>query len=172
MKLLWYKYIKFIVMNLYLQCALISLIGLGLSILAVISSLTKKAKVANVVFNWGLFWKSDFLFQVVGTLLTVGLGLMLLGPALKKYPKYADADLIILLIFATIGYVGSDLASRLFSSVNHRINNAIDVKSDLADMATGTINAPTIAPKRDETQAIKEDIANGLPVKAPTGSVG
>lgn len=137
-------------MNLYLQCGLISLIGLALSILTVIASLTKKAKIANIAFNWKLFLTQDVLIQAAGTLLTVALGLMLLGPALKQYPKFADNTLAILCIFATIGYVGSDIASRFFSVMNNRINNGIDSKTTISDIQTGNLSAPTPAPKNKD----------------------
>jgi len=134
-------------MNLYAQCFLISLIGLALSMLTVIASLTKKARVANIKFNWTIFFTQDIIIQAVGTVLTVGLGLMLLGPAIKQYPKFADNTLAILAIFATIGYIGSDIASRFFSVMNKRINAGIDEKTTIADFHTGNLDAPTVAPK-------------------------
>lgn len=132
-------------MPLYLQCFFISLIGLGLSIIAVIYNLTKKAALANVIFDWKLYWKTDLWMQMVGTLLTVGLFLMLLNPFLKQYPQLAKDTLFILCFFATVGYIGSDIASRLFSVVNSRINSAIDFKTTIADKETGNLDAPTPA---------------------------
>ena len=73
--------------------------------------------------------------------------LVLVGPFIKQFPKFADNDLAILLAFATIGYSGSDIASRLFSVVNSRINGAIDYKTTQADKANGTENTPTVASK-------------------------
>lgn len=134
-------------MGLYLNCFFISLIGLGLSVLAVIFNLKKKAKLANIVFDWGLYWKSDLWMQIAGTLLTAGLFLMLLNPFLKQYPKFADNTFVILIFFSAVGYFGSDIASRLFSVVNSRINSAIDYKTTIADTQTGNLNAPTPAIK-------------------------
>lgn len=134
-------------MNIYLNCFLISLLGLSLSVLLVIKSLTTKAKLANVIFDWKLFWKTDAIFSVLGTLLTVGIALMLLGPFLKSYPKFSDNTLVIMVVFSALGYLGSDVASRFFSVVNSRINGAIDFKTTLADTATGTLDAPTPATK-------------------------
>lgn len=134
-------------MNIYLNCGIISLLGLALSILLIIRNLTAKAKLANVIFDWKLFWKSDAIFQIVGTLITVGIALMLLGPAFKSYPSLQQNTLMLLLIFATIGYVGSDIASKLFSVVNARINAAIDAKTTISDKTTGNLDAPTAAPK-------------------------
>lgn len=137
-------------MNIYLNCFFISLIGLGLSLLSVIYSLTKKARVANVIFDWKLFFKADLIIQFIGTLLTVFLFLMLLGPFLKQFPKYAGNTFGILVFFATVGYVGSDIASRLFSVVNSRINGAIDYKTNQADEANGTLGVPTPAVKNPQ----------------------
>jgi hypothetical protein len=75
---------------------------------------------------------------------------MLLGPALKEYPKFADKTTVILIIFGTIGYVGSDIASRFFSVVNNRLNSAIDYKTNQADEANGTLGTPTPATKIDK----------------------
>ena len=134
-------------MNIFVQCALISLSGLGLSMLAILKSLTTKAKLANVIFSWKLYFSTDLILQLIGTLLTVGMGLLLLKPFLVSYPQFADSNFKILIGFATIGYVGSDIASRLFSVVNGRINAAIDFKTTQADTANGTIDAPTPAEK-------------------------
>lgn len=134
-------------MNLYLQCFLISLIGLGISVMTILKNLTNKAQLANVIFDWKLYFKTDLVYQLVGTLLTVGLFLMLLAPARVKYPALSNDNLVILLVFATTGYIGSDLASRLFSVVNTRINSAIDYKTTIADKASGNLGAPTPADK-------------------------
>lgn len=137
-------------MGLYLQCFFISLLGLALSVILVLKSLTTKAKLANVEFNWKLFWKTDMVFSVIGTLLTVGIALMLLGPFLKDYPKFANNTLMILVIFSALGYLGSDVASRFFSVVNSRINSAIDYKTTQADTANGTLDKPTPAVKPED----------------------
>lgn len=134
-------------MGLYLNCFFISLIGLGLSVLAVIFNLKKKAKLANIFFDLKLYWKSDLWIQVAGTMLTCGLFLMLLNPFLKQYPQFADNVFVILIFFSAVGYFGSDIASRLFSVVNTRINTAIDYKTTQADTANGTLDAPTPAMK-------------------------
>ena len=134
-------------MNLYLNCFIISLLGLALSQLLIIRNLTGKAKLSNVIFDWKLFWKTDLIFSVIGTLITVGIALMLLGPFLKSYPSFANNTLVILIVFSTLGYIGSDVASKFFSVVNSRINAAIDSKTTLADTATGNLGAPTPAAK-------------------------
>lgn len=134
-------------MNLYLSCFLIGLIGLALSMLMVIRSLQLKAKLANVIFNWKLIFTSDLLIQAAGSVLTVGLALLLLDSFLDDYPNIAEKMSWVKIGFATIGYVGSDIASRLFSVVNKRINGAIDFKTNIADEATGTLDTPTPAEK-------------------------
>jgi hypothetical protein len=134
-------------MNIYLESGLMSLVGLGLSMLAVLKSLTTKAKLANVIFNWKLYFSTDLILQLIGTVFTVAGGLILLQPFLINYPQFASNNFKILIGFATIGYVGSDIASRLFSVVNGRINAAIDFKTTQADTANGTVDAPTPAEK-------------------------
>ena len=134
-------------MNIFLSSFLIGLVGLSLSLLTVIQSLTKKAKLANVIFDWKLFLKSDLILQFVGSILTVALGLLLLNPFFQQFPKYAEKVFAINVIFATIGYMGSDIASRLYSVVNSRINAAIDYKTTISDKATGNLDNPTPAEK-------------------------
>jgi len=134
-------------MNIYLSSFLIGLVGLSLSLLTVIKSLTRKAKLANVIFDWKLFLKSDLLLQLAGSLLTVFLGLLLLNPFFQQFPQYTGKVFAVNLIFATIGYMGADIASRLFSVVNSRINSAIDYKTTISDQATGNLDNPTPAEK-------------------------
>ncbi len=137
-------------MNFYIQCFLMGIIGVALSTLTVLQSLTKKAKLANVIFNWKLFFGADIFIQLLGSLVTVGGALLLVGPFIKQYPQFADKDFAIMVVFATIGYLGSDIASRLFSVVNNRINGAIDYKTTQADTANGTIDTPTPAVKTQQ----------------------
>jgi len=137
-----------IITNFYLNCFLIGIIGVMLSTITVLLSLTRKAKVANVQFNWKLFFGADIFIQLLGSIITVGGALLLVGPFLKQYPKFANNDFAILLAFATIGYFGSDIASRLFSVVNSRINGAIDYKTNQADEANGTLGIRTPATKQ------------------------
>lgn len=134
-------------MNLYLNCIIISLIGLALSVLLILKNLTSKAKLANVIFDWKLFFKTDLIFQIIGTILSVALFLELLGPFLHKYPQVRSDTLFILAFFSLVGYMGSDIASRFFSIVNSRINAAIDSKTTEADRASGNLGAPTPAAK-------------------------
>jgi len=133
--------------TLYLDCFIISILGLILSTLVILKSQLRKAKLANVIYDWHLFFGMDLWINMAGTLVTVGIALMLLGPFLKQFPKYADATLFIMILFAALGYIGSDVASRFFSVVNGRINAAIDYKTSAADQAAGTADAPTPATK-------------------------
>lgn len=128
------------------------LIGLALSTLTILSSLIKKSRAANLIFDWKLFWSVDIFIQIAGTLLTIAGFLICLHPALAKYPSWADNVLVILLVFATVGYLGSDVASRIFSVVNARINAAIDYKTNQADEANGTLGTPTPAGKPSSTK--------------------
>jgi hypothetical protein len=134
-------------LSLYLSCSGISLLGLLLSLLMVLKSQLAKARLANVIYDWRLFFRVDLWISVAGTLVMVGMALILLGPFMKKYPQFADNSLMTLIVFAAFGYLGSDLASRFFSVVNSRINAAIDYKTTQADAATGNLNAPTPATK-------------------------
>lgn len=139
-------------MNIYISSALVGLIGLALSMLMIIRSLKNKAKISNVIFDWKLVFTSDLIIQAIGSLLTIGLGLLLLDSFTDQYPAIVEQKgFYVQVVFATIGYIGSDIASRLFSVVNNRINGAIDYKTTQADQANGTLGAPTPAVKIDKT---------------------
>jgi hypothetical protein len=91
------------------------------------------------------------------------LGLLALDPAFKEYPKLADKQLSIIAVFATLGFTGSIVMFSLFSVMRNRISNAIDVKTDIADKATGNLDAPTAPLKKEEAISIKQDLGTADP---------
>jgi hypothetical protein len=92
-------------------------------------SLQDKAKAANLVFNPGRYFREDWL-SITASILTIVLFLLFLDNILKWKPVIVD---YIKIGFAFVGYTGSDIASRLFGVVNKKINNVIDVKTNIAD---------------------------------------
>lgn len=129
-----------------LQCVLIGLCGTVISTLAVLYSLSKKAKAANVIFKTKNYFETDW-FSPVISVIAIFMALILLPYAPKNW-----SPLVILILFATIGYTGNDLVSRFFSIVNTRINSAIDYKTDIADKATGNFGTPTPAMPAKKTE--------------------
>lgn len=128
--------------SVYVNSAAIGVLGTLLSLIVIGQSLSRKAKLANVVFNFGQFLKDDWLTPI-GSLTMIAMALIVLQyvPADKYHP------LIIMAFFATAGYTGSDLASRFFSVANKKINAAIDYKTTEADRMSGNSDAPTPTPK-------------------------
>lgn len=117
------------------------LLGTALSTMAVLYSLTKKAKSANVIFSVKGYFITDWFAPVISVIaiFMALIALPYLPAAWKNNPG------IIILIFATIGYSGNDLVSRFFSVVNSRINGAIDYKTTQIDTINNTLDKPTPA---------------------------
>jgi hypothetical protein len=105
-------------------------------------SLQDKARKANVEFKISDYFKYDWL-SISASILTIILFLFFLKYGAKRWPQFVDAFTI---LFAFIGYTGSDVASRLFSVVNKKINSAIDYKTTVADTSTDDLENPTPLP--------------------------
>jgi hypothetical protein len=128
-------------MNIYflIQCIAVGLLGTILSTLSVIYNLAKKAKLANIQFAPSDYFKSDWYAPVI-SIVSIILAAFFLPYVPKNAPLY-----VVIILFATIGYTGNDLVSRFFSTVNNRINAAIDYKTTISDTQTGTLDKPTPA---------------------------
>ena len=120
---------------------LMGVLGLVLSTILILQSLSKKAKAANVIFTVTGYFRDDW-FTPIGSVVSILMAYILLPYAPKGW-----SEGIQLLVSGTIGYLGSDIPSRIFSVVNKRINAAIDYKTTIADTQTGTLDAPTPAVK-------------------------
>ena len=127
------------ILSFNLQCILIGLCGTLLSTLAVMYSLSKKAKAANVIFSASNYLKTDWFAPTISAV-AIFMAMILQPYVPATWPKG-----VILVLFATIGYSGNDIVSRFFSVVNSRINGAIDYKTDVADKINGTYGTPTPA---------------------------
>jgi len=129
--------------QLYLTCTAIALIGMALQVALKLKSLQEKAAVSNAEFNVGMYFKYDWV-SLLCSVLTIALFLFFLKDAVEKYPNL----LIIKLLFGFIGYTGADVASRLFSVVNKRLNHIIDLKTNVSDKVS-----PSAAPQSVDTKA-------------------
>ena len=123
------------------KCVIVGLLGTGLSLLAVNYSLAKKAKAANLIYNFRSFFITDWFAPVI-SIVAIAMGVVFV-PYIPA--GWQDSPGAILVVFATIGYSGNDIVSRFFSVVNQRLNAAIDVKTTQADVANGTMATPTPA---------------------------
>lgn len=146
-------------MNLYFQCVLISLIGLAIIIYISAKNLVETAGKTNVKINWKVFFSKDVPFMAVGNMLAVALFLMLMNPTFKQYPKIQDNTLLILSFFATVGAFGASIANGFLNFTKKRVDNTMDVKSDLADKITGNLDTPTESLNKVDTIIAKQDIA-------------
>lgn len=134
-------------MNIYLTYGLISLIGTAISVVVIAANQSSKAKQNNIAFPWKTFFGVDLMIKIAGSLLTALLILTWLPPVFKVYAGYKYLDILVRILMAVAGYSGSDLANRLFSVANNRVNAAISYKTNQTDIANGTIDVPTPAAK-------------------------
>jgi len=134
-------------MNIYLTYGAIALIGTAISVVMIAANQSSKAKQNNVIFPWKTFWGIDLIIKITGSLLTALLFLTWLPPVFKIYSGYKYLDIIVRIFMGLAGYFGSDLANRVFSAANSRVNAAIQYKSSQADIMNGTTDAPTPAVK-------------------------
>jgi hypothetical protein len=127
----------------YVVCFVIAFIGMALQTAMAMQNLQTKARLANIEFKPSNYFREDWLTIVI-SVLTIFMFMFLINdiltikPEVKGYLKFA---------FAFIGYFSNDIASRLFSAANKRVNAAIDYKTTIADKATGTTDTPTPATK-------------------------
>jgi hypothetical protein len=116
-------------LHLYITCFFVALIGMALQTVLKMKSLQDKAKVANLTFKPITYFREDWL-SITASVLTIILFLLFLDNILKWHPAIVN---YIKIGFGFVGYTGSDIASRLFGVVNKKINNVIDVKTNIAD---------------------------------------
>ena len=114
-------------LQLYIECSVIGLIGLALQTALKIKSFQEKATASNIDFNLGMYFKYDW-YTPVTSILTLLLLLFFLKDGVQNY-----SPVWIKLSFGTAGYIGADIPSRLFSTVNKRLNNVIDIKTNISD---------------------------------------
>lgn len=118
----------------YLKCFAVAMIGFAIQFLLKFNSMRKKAVVGNNSdFTFKSFMSDDWPALSAGILFIV-LCLFLIDEILNLAPAVLDK---ILALFTLVGYFNSDLALRLFSVANKKLNETINYKTDVAD---GKIN--------------------------------
>lgn len=135
----------------YVMYALCGIMGLAISTVLILRSLSQKSRAASTEFSVAMYFKLDW-FTPVGSLLTIVLFLMMVDVTLKWNPSLVNW---LKPAFATVGYFGSDISSRLFSVMNGYINKAVDYKTDISDKVNGTLGTRTpIIPPKDSSPKI------------------
>src|SRR6478735_7737712 len=114
-------------------------LGMILQMLLKAKSIQDKAKKANLEFSLREYFFDDWLSHAV-SVTTIVMFLFFVTEAINFNQMVAN---YLKIGFAFIGYSSADIASRIFSVVNKRVNNAIDYKTTQADEANGTTDKPT-----------------------------
>lgn len=133
--------------QLYITCFVVALLGMGLQTALKMKSLQERARVANIEFKFSYYFKQDWL-SISASIITIVMFMFFITDILNWKPQTID---YLKIGFAFVGYTGSDIASRLFGVVNKRINNVIDVKTNVSD-AVNPNAAPSITEKIPTTK--------------------
>lgn len=123
----------------YIKCFFIALIGASLQAALYLKNTRDKSKLANVEFKPIMYLKEDWL-SIGISLGTIILALLLTGEVLNLKPEVVN---YIQIAYAFVGYFSHDIASRVFGSLNNKVNKVIDWKTTEADKAAGRLDAPT-----------------------------
>lgn len=116
-------------LSLYATCFCIALVGMALQTILKIKSFQDKATAGNVQFKISQYFSTDWL-SIVASFLTIILFMLFTSEILKWQPAVIN---YVKIGFGFIGYTGSDIASRLFSVVNGKINSIISDKANAQD---------------------------------------
>lgn len=117
----------------------LALLGMVLQMLLKARSIQDKAKKANLIFSFREYFLDDWLSHAV-SITTIVMFLFFVTEFINFSAIVAD---YLKVGFAFVGYSSADIASRIFSVVNKRVNSAIDYKTTQADEANGTLDKPT-----------------------------
>lgn len=128
----------------YLSCFVMGTFGLIISTAMIMRSLSKKAKLSNVIYKPSCYFKDDWFIFII-TYGVIGSMLIAMAYVPGTILKNDWALLITLGLFSLVGYNANDIASRFYSVANQKLNNAIDYKTTIADQSTGTLENPTPA---------------------------
>jgi hypothetical protein len=139
------------ILILYIKCFVVALLGHSLQTIFKIKSIREKARLANVAFSPVDYFKQDWL-TLLSALVTTCMCLFFID-AKKVLSSAFEMNVggiitigmvqIVMILFSLIGYTGSDIASRLFSVVNRKVNQIIDIKTTDADLNSGNTDKPT-----------------------------
>jgi len=113
----------------YLQCFAVAFTGWALHTALKLRSMQVKSTAANLEFRIMDYFREDWL-SITACFLTIILFLLFIDEVLNINDKIID---FVKIGFGFVGYTGSDVASRLFSEVDKKINSVIDYKTNIAD---------------------------------------
>lgn len=127
--------------TLYIQSAIIALLGLILAVLLQMKSQQDKARAANLIFSAKGYVSGEWI-TISTSIVVIIIGLYFIPIVASINPSYIS---YIRPAFLPLGYMGTDIILKLFGVVNKKLNAAIDYKTDIADKETGTLGTPTPA---------------------------
>lgn len=113
----------------YIECFLVAMLGMLIQTALKLNALNKKSIVGNTGVNVVKeYFKHDF-WAIIANLAFVGFCLVVAQEWL--FSEYILGK--IKSAFGFVGWAGSDLANRIFTRTNQKLNEIIDHKTDKAD---------------------------------------
>lgn len=120
--------------GIYLSALIAGLLGILISIIVKGNSLKAKAKAGNATFTWLGYVKDDFGAILLSFVVLITCVYLLGDKGIQNYEDYyANWSRA---VFVFVGYAGSDAAIRILGRTSNKINNVIDVKTNIADSKT------------------------------------
>jgi hypothetical protein len=116
-------------MEMYKELILMATLGQFIHICAKALSLKQKAKIGNASFSFWKFLIDDSL-RIAITFAFVTILLYNTKEAVSLYPKL---EILMKVVFAAVGYAGSDLVLRVGGKTSRAIDKVIDIKTNIAD---------------------------------------
>lgn len=114
----------------YLLCFLAAFLGMVFHVTAVkIPGVKKSANVANMKFSYSAFFE-DELAALLANLCVIFIWLLVLGEAVAYKPFILP---YIIGISVLIGFSGSSLLLALLGKAQNKINDIVNVKTDISD---------------------------------------
>lgn len=132
------------------QYFLVGSLGIVLQILAKISDLQKKSKVANHAFELKGYFIDDWT-TILSSFISVFIAIACIDELLAAKPELAN---YIKWFFVFVGYTGSTIIQSLLGVTNKKIMAIIDIKTNVADGITPAVDATN---KEGVEEIIKDD---------------
>lgn len=117
--------------KIHIICFIAGLFGVIIHVLVKLNSLKTKAKVGNVPFKIGDFFRDDSIALILSLVVVIASVFALGDQGVQNYDHwYSNWPR---LIFIAIGYSANDIATRFFGATSAKINKIIDIKTNIAD---------------------------------------
>lgn len=123
--------------QLYINCFLAGVVGMLFHLIAYkIPALKRRAKVANVSFEFKEYLKDDWM-SLLATIMSIGILVWFLDEIVGYNPSFLR---IAKFFFLFVGYTGSSVLISILGRFDKKVEAIVDYKTDKLDDLTGGSN--------------------------------